>query len=166
MDRLTILQFHKNDLDVGASIGVYMEAITQWGFCDAHTQLLRELHTWVATAPGPHSSPEQMLKSALEVERDILMNAGIAGVAVEHLPFLYSVLGEVFEDYGNAFRKTLRHEAQHVERVREDAIHKQMRETGGDRLEVVPYTESAALERLENRRERVLAMLKAHLWLV
>lgn len=163
MDHPNMLQFRDDDLDVEASIGVYMEAIAQWGFRDAHIQLLQELRTWADTAPMNQSSPEQRLENILEVEHDFLMDAGIAGVAAEHLPFLYSVLGEVFEDYGDAFGQALRHEAQHIERVREDAIHQQMRETGCDRFEAVPYMESAALERLEDRRERVLAIAEAHL---
>jgi hypothetical protein len=158
MDRPTILQNHDHSLDVEASIGVYQEAIALWGFRDAHTQLLQELRSWAETAPAPQSEPAERLERALDVEREMLIDTGIAGVAVEHLPFLYSILGEVFEDYGDAFRQALRHEAQHVERVREDALHKQMRDTGCDRFEAAPYMESAALERLEDRRERVLAM--------
>jgi hypothetical protein len=166
MDRPTILQSLHHHLDVEASTGVYLEAIAQWGFRDAHTQLLQELGAWVDAAPITQDSPEQKLERVLEVEHDILMDAGITAVAIQHLPFLYSVLGEVFEDYGDAFRKVLRREAQHVERVLEDALQKHMDETGGNRFEAVPYMESAALERLEERRERVLAMLKAHLWMV
>jgi hypothetical protein len=161
MERSTILQFDGNHIDIEASIGVYLEAVAQWGFRDAHTQLLQELRTWADTALMTQSSPEQKLERVLAVEHNILMDTGIAGVAAEHLPFLYSILGEVFEDYGDAFRQTLRREAQHVERVLEDAVHQEMRETGGDRFEVVPYMESAALERLEDRRERALAMLQA-----
>ena len=166
MDRPTILQFQDNHLDVEASTAVYMESVAQWGFRDAHAQLLQELRTWADTAPMTQSSPEQRLERVLDVEHDILMDTGIAGVAAEHLPFLYSILGEVFEDYGDAFREALRREAQHIERVLKNAIQAQMDETGGDRFEVVPYMESAALEYLEDRRERVLTMLKAHLWIV
>ena len=166
MDRPTILQSLNRHLDVEASTGVYLEAIAQWGFRDAHTQLLQELEAWADDAPMTQSSPEQKLEWVLEVEHDILMDAGIAAVAIQHLPFLYSILGEIFEDYGEAFRKVLRREAQHVERVLEDALQKHMQETGGNCFEAVPYMESAALERLAERRERVLTMFKAHLWMV
>lgn len=166
MNHPTILQIQHHHLDVEASTGVYLDAITQWGFRDAHIQLLQELRTWTEPDPATESSPEQRLERVLQIEHNMLMDAGIAGIAIEHLPFLYSILGEVFEDYGDAFRKALQDEAKHVERVREDAIHKQMRDTGGDRFEAVPYMESVALERLEDRRERALAMLKAHLWMV
>lgn len=166
MDHPSILQFREDDIDVASSTGLYMEAIARWGFRDAHIQLLQELRSWADTAPMNQSGPEQKLEQVLEVEHDFLADTGVAGVASEHLPFLYSVLGEVFEDYGDAFRQALRQEAQHIERVREDAIHQQMRETGCDRFEVVPYMESAALERIEDRRERVLAIIRAHLWMV
>jgi hypothetical protein len=161
MERSTLLQFEGNHIDIEASIGVYLEAVAQWGFRDAHTQLLQELRAWADTALMTQSRPEQKLERVLEVEHNMLMDTGIAGVAAEHLPFLYSILGEVFEDYGDAFRQTLQREAQDVERVLEDAVRREMRETGGDRFEVVPSMESDALERLEDRRERALAMLQA-----
>jgi hypothetical protein len=165
VDNIAILQFHDGDLDVSASTGVYMEAIAQWGFPDTHANLVQALRLWVEMEPTTQS-PQQKLERVLEVENDILIDTGIAGVAVEHLPFLYTVLGEVFEDYGQVFRQALQREALHVERVQEDAIHEQMREIGCDRLEVVPYMEDVALERLQARRERVLTLLNAHLSMI
>ena len=70
MDHPSILQFFDDDLDVETSIGVYMEAIAQWGFRDTHIQLLQELRAWADTAPINQNSPEQKLEKVLEVEHD------------------------------------------------------------------------------------------------
>lgn len=166
MDHRKILQIHHNRLDIEATLGIYQEAMSQWGFRDAHTQFLKELWSWSAPNPMAQSRPGQRLERAMAVEHPVLMDTGVASVAIEHLPFLYSILGEVFEDYGAGFRRMLQDEAQHIERVQEEAIHKQMSETGCNRREALAYIEHAALGRLADRRERVLAMLKAHLWMM
>ena len=87
----------------------------------------------------------------------MLIATDIAGVAAESWPLLYCVLSEAFEDDRDAFRQALRNEAQG-----EDAMRKPMRDTGCDRSEDGSYMESAALERLEDWGERVLAMRQAH----
>jgi hypothetical protein len=33
------------------------------------------------------------------------MDASVAGLATQHLPFLYTVLGEVFDELGPEFRR-------------------------------------------------------------
>jgi hypothetical protein len=156
MDTTTILQFRGDELDISTSVTTYAERIEQQGFPDTHTHLLHELRTWAETNSP---SAAQTIDRVLEVESTLLVDAGIAGVAAEHLPFLYAVIGEVFADRGRPFRQALQREAKHAEQVHEDAIHQEMRETGSNRLEVVPYMESVALERLQERQERLQALI-------
>jgi hypothetical protein len=156
METSPILQFHGGEIDVNASVAAYAEMIEQHGFPDAHTQLLQQLRARVEADSSP---PAQTIARVLEVETTMLIDASIAGVAAEHLPFLYTVIGEVFADRGRPFRQALWREAKQAEQVHEDAIHQEMRETGRNRLEVVPYMESVALERLQERQERILALV-------
>lgn len=156
MDTATILQFRGDELDVSTSVATYAERIEQQGFPDTHTHLLHELRVWAETDTP---SVAQAIERALEVESTLLIDASIAGVAAEHLPFLYTVIGQVFADLGRPFRQALLRAAKHAEQAHEDAIHQEMRETGSNRLEVVPSMESVALERLQERQERVQALV-------
>jgi hypothetical protein len=156
MDSTTILQFRGDDIDMSASVSAYTESIEQQGFPDAHSQLLQELRAWVEATP---TLPGHPIERVLEVENTILMDAGIAGIAAEHLPFLYTSIGQVFADRGRPLRHALLHAAKQAEDDHEEAIQHEMQETGSDRLEVVPYMESVALERLQERQERVLSIV-------
>jgi hypothetical protein len=74
-----------------------------------------------------------------------------ACVAAEHIPSLYSVLGRVFEDGGQAFRQQLLRAAHDAELAHEAAVQQHMQETGCDRLEAVQFMETTALQRLQER---------------
>jgi hypothetical protein len=156
MDSTTILRFSGDAIDLGASVTAYTEMIEQQGFPEAHSQLLHELRAWVEATP---TLPGHPIERLLEVESAILMDAGVAGVAAEHLPFLYTSIGQVFADRGHPLRQALLRAAKQAEAVHEDAIQHEMQETGSDRLEVIPYMESVALERLQERQERVLSIV-------
>ena len=89
------------------------------------------------------------------------MDASVAGLAAEHIPFLYTVLGEVFEELGPGFRRALHREAALAEKAHEDETHAQMAELGTeDRLDAVYEMENVALERLQERQERVMLLVE------
>ena len=154
MENLSLLQFQGADLDRGACVAAYMESLERQGFPRTHEQLLHELRAWVD--PNRTSPASGTIQRMLDVENDILMDAGVTGVAAEHIPFLYSVLGRVFEDGGQAFRQQLLRAAHDAELAHEDAVQQHMRETGCDRLEAVQFMETTALQRLQERQERVV----------
>ena len=154
MANLTLLQFQGADLDLGASVVAYMESLEQQGFPRTHELLLRELRAWVD--PNRTALSSDTIERMLDVENDILMDAGVTGVAAEHIPFLYSVLGRVFEDGGQTFRQQLLRAAHDAELAHEDAVQQHMRETGCDRLEAIQFMETTALQRLQERQERVV----------
>jgi hypothetical protein len=153
MANLSLLQFQGVDLDRGASVVAYMESLERQGFPRTHEQLLRELRAWVD--PNRTSLSSDTIQRILDVENDILMDTGVTGVAAEHIPFLYSVLGRVFEEGGQTFRQQLLRAAHDAELAHEDAVQQHMRETGCDRLEAVQVMETTALQRLQERQERV-----------
>src|SRR2546423_15461026 len=147
--------------DVGASAATDAELVQQWGLPTVHTQLLQELKAWVETVPALRRQPAVALERILDVEGSILMDASVAGLAAEHLPFLYTVLGEVFEELGPEFRRALQREAARAEKVHEDDTRAQMAESGTeDRLDAVFAMENVALERLQERQERVLLLVE------
>jgi hypothetical protein len=89
------------------------------------------------------------------------MDASVAGLAAQHIPFLYTVLGEVFDELGPEFRRALHREAALAEKANEDDTHAQMAETGmEDRLEAVYEMENVSLERLQERQERVMLLVE------
>ena len=101
------------------------------------------------------------LEGILEVEGSILMDASVAGLAAEHIPFLYTVLGEVFEELGPGFRRALHREAALAEKAHEDDMRQQMGEAGTeDRLDAVYDMENVALERLQERQARVMLLVE------
>lgn len=151
----SILQLRHGEPDVSASAATYAEAVAQQGLPETHTQLLRDLKDWVATDPETGHSPREALLRVLEVEADILMDAAVAGTTAEHMPFLYTVVGEIFAEHGRAFEQALRREAQQAEQAYEDAIHQHMQDTGCDRLEAVYAMENVTLQRLQERQERL-----------
>ena len=161
MQQVAILQMASGEPDIGASAATYVELVQQWGLPTVHTQLLQELKAWVETVPALRRQPVVALERILDVEGSILMDASIAGLAAEHIPFLYTVLGEVFEELGPGFRGALRRDAALAEQAHEDDIHQQMRETGtDDRLEAVYDMENIALQRLQERQERVMLLIE------
>jgi hypothetical protein len=160
MSQVAILQLSNGEPEVNISAANYAELIPQWGLPATHTQLLQELKAWVETVPAFRLQPVAALQRVLEIEGTILMDASVAGTAAEHIPFLYTVLGEVFEELGSQFRQDLRQAAALAEQAYEDAIHKQMDETGIDRLEAVYAMESVALQRLQERQERVMLLVE------
>jgi hypothetical protein len=90
------------------------------------------------------------------------MDASVAGLAAQHLPFLYTVLGEVFDELGPEFRRALQREAARAEKVHEDDTRAQMAESGTeDRLDAVYAMENVALERRQERQERVMLLVEA-----
>jgi hypothetical protein len=154
MENLTLLQFQGADLNRDASVTAYMESLERQGFPRTHEQLLRELQAWVNP---DHISPSlDTIQRMLDIENDILMDAGVTGVAAEHIPFLYSVIGRVCEDGGQAFWQHLFHAVYEAEQAHEHAVHQHMRETGCDRSEAVQFMSATALQRLQERHERVL----------
>lgn len=162
MEPMTILRFRDGDLDMGATIETYAEAIRQQGFPDVHAQLLEELRAWAEADSGDEVSPEQTIQRVLDVEAEMLEDASVTGVAAEHLPFLYTIIGQVFKSGGPTFQKALLREARHVEQAYEDDIQQHMRETDCDRLEAVQYMESVALERVQERDERIQDIVMHH----
>jgi hypothetical protein len=160
MSQVAILQLSNGEPEVNISAANYAGLIPQWGLPATHTQLLQELKAWIETVPAFRLRPGAALQRVLEVEGDILMDASVAGTAAEHIPFLYTVLGGVFEELGPQFRRDLQQEAALAEQAYEDAIHKQMDDTGTDRLEAVYNMESVALQRLQERQERVMLLVE------
>ena len=107
MQQVAILQMANGEPDVSASAAAYAECVQQWGLPAVHTQLLQELRAWIEAVPALHRQPLLALERILDVEGSILMDASVAGLAAEHIPFLYTVLGEVFEELGAGFRRAL-----------------------------------------------------------
>jgi hypothetical protein len=161
MQQITILQMANSEPDVSASATTYAEGVPQWGLPTVHTQLLQELRAWIETVPDLRRQPRLALERILEVEGSILMDVSVAGLAEQHIPFLYTVLGEVFDELGPEFRRALHREAALAEKANEDDTHAQMAEIGTeDRLEAVYEMENVALERLLERQERVMLLVE------
>jgi hypothetical protein len=161
MQQISILQMVNGEPDVSASAATYAEGVRQWGLPTVHPQLLQELRAWSETVPDLRRQPRLALERILDVEGTILTDASVAGLAAEHIPFLYTVLGEVFEELGPEFRRALYQEAALAEKAHEDDTHAQMAEIGTeDRLEAVYEMENVALERLQERQERVTLLVE------
>ena len=112
--------------------------------------------------PALRRQPRLALERIFDVEGSLLMDASVAGLAAQHLPFLYTVLGEVFDELGPEFRRALQREAARAEKVYEDDTQAQMTESGTeDRLDAVYAMENVALERLQERQERVMLLIEA-----
>ena len=138
MQQIPILQMVNGEPDVSASAVAYAEGVRQWGLPTVHTQLLQELRAWLETVPDWRRQPRMALERTLDVEGSILMDASVTGLAAEHIPFLYTVLGEVFDELGPEFRRALHQEAALAEKAHEDDTHAQMAEIGTeDRLDAV-----------------------------
>jgi hypothetical protein len=161
MQPIPILQMAHGEPDVSASAATYAEGVRQGGLPTVHTQLLQELRAWMETGPALRRQPRLALERLFEVEGSILMDASVAGLAAQHIPFLYTVLGEVFDELGPEFRRALHQEAALAEKAHEDDTHAQMAEIGTeDRLEAVYEMENVALERLQERQERVMLLVE------
>lgn len=161
MQPMTLLQMAHGEPDVSASATAYAEGVPQWGLPTVHTQLLQELRAWMETVPDWRRRPRLALERLLEVEGSILMDASVAGLAAQHLPFLYTVLGEVFDALGPEFRRALHREAALAEKANEEDTHARMAEIGmEDRLEAVYEMENVSLERLQERQERVMLLVE------
>jgi hypothetical protein len=160
MLQVAILQIANGEPEVNASATNYAALIPQWGLPATHTQLLQEFKAWSETVPELRRQPVGALQRILEIEGAILLDASVAGTAAEHIPFLYTVLGEVFEEFGPQFRRALRQEAALAEHTHEEDICQQMDETGTDRLEAIYDMESVALQRLQERQERVMLLVE------
>jgi hypothetical protein len=160
MPQSAILDLSNGEPVVDISAANYAALIPQWGLPATHTQLLQELKAWLERSDALRRQPVAALQRALEVEGNILTDAGVAGTAAEHIPFLYTILGEVFEELGEQFRKQLQQEAAMAEQAYEESVHQQMDATGIDRLEAVYNMESVALQRLQERQERVMLLVE------
>ena len=161
MQQVSILQMANGEPDVSTSAATYAACVQQWGLPAVHTQLLQELRAWIETVPALRRRPLMALEGILEVEGSILMDASVAGLAAEHIPFLYTVLGEVFEELGPGFRRALGREAALAEKAHEDDMRRQMGEAGTeDRLDAVYGMENVALERLQERQEHVTLLIE------
>jgi hypothetical protein len=161
MQQVSILQMANGEPDVSATAATYAACVQQWGLPAVHTQLLQELRAWMETIPAWHRQPLMALERILDVEGSILMDASVAGLAAEHIPFLYTVLGEVFEELGPGFRRALHRAAALAEKAHEDDLRQQMGEAGTeDRLDAVYAMENVALERLQERQERVMLLVE------
>jgi hypothetical protein len=84
----------------------------------------------------------------VEIESDILLDAGVAGIAGQNTSYLYAILASVFDDLGRAFQEAIEREA---EQAYEEDVQEYMRDTGCDRLEAVQFMEGSALARLQER---------------
>ncbi|HEY7492451.1 MAG TPA: hypothetical protein VIH59_15245 [Candidatus Tectomicrobia bacterium] len=156
-----VLQMAHGEPDISASAATYAACVPEWGLPAVHTQLLRELKGWIAMDPALHRQPRLALERVLEVEGSILTDASVAGLAAEHIPFLYTVLGDVFEELGPAFRRALHRQAAQAEKAHEDDMRQQMNESGtDDRLEAIYALENIALQRLQERQEHVLLLIE------
>jgi hypothetical protein len=161
MQQVSILQMANGEPDVSTSAATYAACVQQWGLPAVHTQLLQELKAWIETVPALHRQPRMALESIVDVEGSILMDASVAGLAAEHIPFLYTVLGEVFEELGPGFRRALHREAALAEKTHEDDMRQQMRESRTeDRLDAVYDMENLALQHLQERQERVMLLVE------
>ena len=161
MPQIPILQMANGEPDVNTSAATYAEGVRQWGLPTVHTQLLQELRAWIETVPDWRRQPRLALERLFEVEGSILMDASVAGLAAQHIPFLYTVLGEVFDELGPEFRRALHREAALAEKANEDDTHAHMAEIGTeDRLDAVYEMENVALERLQERQERVMLLVE------
>jgi hypothetical protein len=157
----SVLQMAHGEPDISASAATYAACVPEWGFPAVHTQLLQELKGWIATDPALHRQPLATLERVFEVEGSILMDVSVAGLAAEHIPFLYTVLGDVFAELGPSFRRALHREAARAEKAHEDDIRHQMSESGtDDRLEAIYALENVALQRLQERQEHVLLLVE------
>ena len=161
MNTPKILQFRGNELDVSPSIPAYTEAIQQEGFPQAHERLLREIKAWVEADLTPDSQPAEAIRRTLEIEGDILLDAGVAGIAGQNISYLYAILGSVFDDRGGAFQVAIEREAEQAEQAYEEAVQEYMRDSGCDRLEAVQFMEGSALARLQDRQERVMSWVES-----
>ena len=155
-----ILQLNDDQLEISASLTTYTEMVTAQGFPATHLQLLQELKAWLDRQEAFRADPVQAMQDVLDFEAQFLTDAGVAGVASEHLAFLYTVVAEVFDEVDADFQHIMQHEAQLVEQTQEDAISQHMRETGCDRLEAVQYMKGAALEHLQERQDRIMHLLR------
>jgi hypothetical protein len=135
--------------------------IQQQGFPEAHARLLQELKAWAEADSALRTQPAQVIRQVLEMEQEVLMDAGVAGIAVQHLPYLYSILGWMFGAQGRAFQEAMEREADLVEQASEEAVQEYMRDTGCDRLEAVQFIEGSALARLQDRQERVMGWVES-----
>jgi hypothetical protein len=161
MQQISILQMVNGEPDVSASAATYAEGVRQWGLPTVHSQLLQELRAWSETVPDLRRQPRLALERILDVEGTILTDASVAGLAAEHIPFLYTVLGEVCEELGPEFRRALHQEAALAEKAHEDDTHAHMAEIGTeDRLDAVYEMENVALERLQEWQERVTLLVE------
>jgi hypothetical protein len=161
MQQITILQMANGEPDVSASTATYAECVQQWGLPAVHTQLLQELRAWIETVPHLRRQPRLALERILEIEGSIIMDTSVAGLAAEHIPFLYTVLGEIFEELGPEFRRALQREAALAEKTHEDDMRHQMGESRTeDRLDAVYEMENLALQRLQERQERVMLLIE------
>jgi hypothetical protein len=140
----SILQLAHGEPDISTSAATYAAYVPQWGFPAVHTQLLQELKGWSTTVLALHRQPREALERVLEIEGSILMDASVAGLAAEHIPFLYTVLGDVFAEVEPAFRRTLHMDESGTE----------------DRLEAIYALETVALQRLQERQEQVMLVVK------
>lgn len=162
MPQVAILQMTNGEPEIDTSAATYATCVQQWGFPAVHTQLLQELRAWVETVPALRRQPRLALERIFDVEGSLLMDASVAGLAAQHLPFLYTVLGEVFDELGPEFRRALQREAAQAEKAHEDDTQAQMAESGTeDRLDAVFAMENVALERLQERQERVMLLVEA-----
>ena len=155
-----IVPLYNDQPELHTNLTTYTEMIAEQGFPAAHLQLLQDLKAWFDSNSASHDDTVQTVQRVLDIEAQFLIDAGVAGVASEHLAFLYTVVGEVFDDLGPDFRQVTQHEAWLAEQTYEDAISQHMRDTGCDRLEAVQYRKGVALERLQERHERIINLLR------
>lgn len=160
MNAANILQFHDGEPHISASVPAYTEMIQQQGFPEAHARLLRELRGWAEADLVVRSQPAEIMRQVLDMEQEMLIDAGVAGVAVQHIPYLYTVLGDLFDEQEPAFQKAVEREANLAEQAYEEAIQEYMHETGCDRLEAIHFMEGSALARLQDRQERVMGWVE------
>src|SRR5687768_9504771 len=82
---------------IGAAISSHMRNPTgssrKEGFPQAHERLLPELKAWLEADRAPDTQPAEAIRRTLDIEGDILVDAGVAGIAGQNISYLYAILG-------------------------------------------------------------------------
>jgi hypothetical protein len=129
------------------------------------TRLLAELKAWVEADPESGTQPAKAIRHTLEIESDLLLDAGVAGIAGQNIPYLYATSTPSSARYlniaGRAFQKAMEREAEQAEQAYEEVVHEYMRDTSCNKLETVQCMEGSALVRLQDRQERVISWVES-----
>ena len=138
MPQVAILQMTNGEPEIDTSAATYATCVQQWDSLPSTRSSARNSEPgWRPYQPCA-ASRGWRFERIFDVEGSLLIDASVAGLAAQHLPFLYTVLGEVFDELGPEFRRALQREAARAEKAYEDDTKAQMAESGTeDRLDAV-----------------------------